>query len=354
MQRFTSLLALFLLAGLLTAPAASLAVDKPTHMGALGTAQLPGDWCNFGQAYTIGDKDQWPVNFTLISAEYVAVHVPTSKLGSDYPKAGDKLLVVHFSIQNPLQKQQEVIGDVNIVAVDDQGNNHTQAAQCLENVLTASGPNTTLEPGQKGFGYSVFNVPGAGEVTKLIVSKAQYVPHLVARYDMHGHVKPLTAVYADPSDSSGNTIADPVKGQVGVTYSSGLQDFTIESVSTSAGPLTEQEKEWLDSKRGQYSVAVVTAKVVSWDPGNVECYGPTWFRLTNEDGTVCDYDNAAFAADGNRKVDIELGKDERGQPAEFRTVYYIPTGVPLKTLMVKSGQEGEGLRVSIDLSSSAK
>jgi len=82
-----SILPLSVVVLLLGAGAVSFAATKPKpkpKLGTIGTAQLPGEWCKFGQAYTLGQargSDANAMNVTLKSAEYTIGHVKVGDRG---------------------------------------------------------------------------------------------------------------------------------------------------------------------------------------------------------------------------------------------------------------------------------
>ena len=77
---------------------------NPNSPVLLGTTQLPGDFGQLGTTYTVGKSD--PVNFTLKSAEY---SITPLMVGNSIwvPKADQKLLVLHYTIHNPLKREQQ-------------------------------------------------------------------------------------------------------------------------------------------------------------------------------------------------------------------------------------------------------
>src|SRR5689334_6242046 len=115
MNRSVSLIAgLSLVAGLALAPApvgAQTSKTKPAKPAAkpsggpvvLGTKQLPGDFGQFGTTYTIGKTR--PVNFTLRSAEYTTTPFYVGN-NTWVPKADEKLLVLHYTVHNPVAREQ--------------------------------------------------------------------------------------------------------------------------------------------------------------------------------------------------------------------------------------------------------
>ncbi|WP_337871455.1 hypothetical protein [Meiothermus sp.] len=87
-----------------------------------GTTQLAGGEGEFGKTYTLGKS--YPLNFTLRSAEY-AVNRVTAGTSVYAPKANEKLLVLHYTVQNPTQREQNVTwSSFKFTVVDAKDFNH--------------------------------------------------------------------------------------------------------------------------------------------------------------------------------------------------------------------------------------
>jgi hypothetical protein len=157
---------------------------------------------------------------------------------------------------------------------------------------------------------------------KLVVAKNSDAKALVARYDAHGHIKPLSAPFADPSDPSGATLAATINGEVGKTYAVGVEDVTVEKVEFQTTNLFQ------DNLKPDQEYAIVT---MSWK--NLSRYTGRaphgYIFLKDEDGSTIDADFQALAASGDRKVDIE---PQIGETVRFRSVYIVHKGVALRSI----------------------
>lgn len=72
---------------------------RPKGPIVLGTTQLPGDFGQIGQTYTLGQRE--PINFTLKSAEYAVTPFVVDN-NTWVPKADEKLLILHYTVHNPI------------------------------------------------------------------------------------------------------------------------------------------------------------------------------------------------------------------------------------------------------------
>ena len=88
----------------------------------LGTTQLPGDFGKLGTTYTIGARE--PINFTLKTAEYSVT--PFTVCNNTYvPKGDEKLLVLHYTVHNPVPREQSYHwSGIRFTAVDARDTNH--------------------------------------------------------------------------------------------------------------------------------------------------------------------------------------------------------------------------------------
>ena len=165
----------------------------PSKTIVLGTTQLPGDFGKMGTTYTIGKSE--PVNFTLKSADYSIT--PWMVGGSvSVPKANQKLLILHYTIQNPLPKEQSYSGNrVRFTTVDAQDENQEMISSIAREGTTEN-LTISLKPAQKIDVTAAIMVSADGVVPKLIVEREQGAP--VIRYDLRGKVTPLPPSIAPP------------------------------------------------------------------------------------------------------------------------------------------------------------
>jgi len=317
---------------------------KPAKLGAIGTSQLPGAWCDFGKAYTLGrvkGSDANAMNLTLKSAEYTIGHV---KVGERMfrPQEGEKLLVIHYSLHNPLPKEQHVnYATIGWTAVDSKSENKNQEYLGVGVEGTGVSLDQAMKPAQKVQVYAIIRVNCTGEVPKLMAARYE-VPAPVARYDLHGKVKPLPTPYADPSDKSGATVVKEIPGVVGVSYITGDFDTKVEKVDFATPPLGD---EGYDANN---DYVVITFECTYWGEGSGVMGGsgsPTsGMALKDADGVSYGIQYGPMPVSSTRKFDPMA---KQGESIRFRLAFSVPKGVALKSLTLK---EFSGYPVVIDLS----
>ncbi len=197
-------------------------VNAQTQIGAKGTAQMEGAAGVFGRPYSLGSKGS-QANFTLKSAQYTINPVAIGTY-SCTPKAGEKLLVIRYTIHNP-EKSQLLANATTFgfTAVDADDVNYNPVPTVGQETSKAR-LSMPLKPAQKVEAFAIIPVTAKGEIPKLIVMRHQPP---VLRYDLRGKVAPLEPAYADPSDPTGATVLSEVSAQQGVWYRAGEFDFRV-------------------------------------------------------------------------------------------------------------------------------
>lgn len=302
------------------APAAT-----PKKAIVLGTTQLPGDFGQLGQTYTIG-KDS-PINFTLTRAEYT-----TTRFNCDSntwtPGNEEKLLVLHFTAHNPLPREQRLSWDTfKFTAVDKQDKNH-EYIQALTREGTPEAVELVLKPAQKLEVQTAIMVPAEGVVPKLIVQREESAP--VVRYDLRGKAQPLAAPLADPADPSGATVRKDIPATTGVYYPYGIFDARVESFASvtqsKLGNETLEEGE-------RFLVATLALRNATTREQN---YG--WNTIAPElrlaDGEKVEYNQAMLRPSRDDYADSSL---KPGEEARVRIFFKIPSGTTPKTLILAEG-----------------
>ncbi len=223
--------------GGVAAGAAKKKPPAPQKRVVQGTSQLKGDQGELGLTYTLGKES--PINFTLKSCEYLAER---KRIGADYyvPTAEEKLLVVHFTLQNPQPSERGVGWSVCSFTAVDATDTNREYPQNIGVESTQEALSLDLKPAQKLDAYTIITVPARGEVPKLIV-KAQ--DQLVIRYDLRKKVKGLAAPFGDPADKSGATALADVPAVVGTYCPVGMWDARLDSTSYTTGAIKEEAPE---------------------------------------------------------------------------------------------------------------
>jgi len=315
-------------------PAAVKAPPKTPHV-VLGTTQLSGENAQLGTVYTLGKSS--PMNITLRSAEYT---VEAVRIGDQTyaPSAEEKLLVLHLTYHNPQKGEQFVRWDsFGFTIVDPKDQNH-DGLKDLGTEKDSASYSMSMKPAQKTDVFGVMVVPAAGEMPKLIIKSSD---ELVLRYDLHGKVKGLPALYADPADKTGATALAKITATAGTYYPIGMFSFKLNKVEYSS----ETKMGDNDLDEGQKFL------VVSFSLKNTSASQQffRWDSLTNKlidvDGVeVARCSTDVFQASKNNSFSNNI---QPGQEMNFRYIYKVPNDTDLKTLAIA---EGDGRTFEFDIS----
>ena len=294
-----------------------------------GTAQLAGGEGTIGKTYSLGKTDN-ALNVTLTGAEYSLS--PVTMGTSVYaPKANEKLLVLHYTVQNPQKRDVTVYyGSFKITAVDAKDVNHV-----FDNYVAREGTteiyNTALKPSQKVSLYAAFAVPAAGQIPKLIIEPTDGAP--VVRYDLRGKVKGLVAPFIDPADSSGASALAEVPAQTGTFYPGLNLGIKLEGVAFSTDKM--DTKPPADGKR--YLIATLTIKNLTGATANPInfSYGNFKFELRDAEGEKQVFNGYLIKASRDEHADGSL---KPGEEYRFRVYFALPSDLGAKTLAISEGE----------------
>ncbi len=291
----------------------------------LGNTELAGDNGVFGKVYSLR-KDS-PLYFSLKSAEYTTGQIVSNdRLFS--PKADDKLLVLHFSVQNPQKGELFIRGDMalSMTVVDSMNVNHAPTAAWADE-QNHQGISLRLKPMQKIDVYNIFTVPAKGSAPKLMVLPGENNGPIL-RYDLHDKVKPLAAPYADPADPTGATALTVVPQKLNVRCPFDTWSASVDGFATVTEPVLDRKLEHGDT----YLLVSMTVR------------NENTFRLPLRFDTF----NGTLVSGDGEKLDsrgLILGSSYRavGQPVEsgdemhVRMVFIVPHGVTPKTFTLRQG-----------------
>lgn len=290
-----------------------------------GTAQLAGDNGELGKVYSLVKSS--PLYFSLKSAEFTTAQV---KIGDEFifPTADEKLLVLHFTIQNPQKGERFVRGDyLKMTAIDAMNVNH-EAEASWGDAQTHNTVALTLKPAQNIEVYGVVRVPAKGLVPKLMVMPPSEDDGPVLRYDLRDKVAPLQPPIADPSDPTGSTALTKVPAQVNTVYPYEKFNMTVEKFEYTTDALGEEAP----GEGERYLVA--TLLIVNAFPGD------TFLRsdyitpvVTSTDGQELGYKDMLFAT-SNQKVAQDV---KAGQQLRVRIYFTVPKASTPQTLDLKEG-----------------
>jgi Domain of unknown function (DUF4352) len=304
-----------------------------------GTSQLAGGEGAIGKTYSLGKTDN-ALNFTLTSAEYSLMPV-TMGTTVYAPKANEKLLVLHYTVQNPQKRDVGIsYSAFKITAVDAKDVNHV-----FDNYIARDGTNekydASLKPAQKVELYAAFAVPAAGPIPKLIVERNDGSP--VVRFDLRGKAKALVAPFADPADTSGASALMEVPAQTGTFYPGLNLGIKLENVAFS----TDKMDAKAPGEGKRYLIATFTIKNLLGTSAN-----PVNFRYSNFKIELRDAEGERQTFDGYL---IKASRDEHaegslkpGEEYRFRVYFTLPSDLGAKTLTIA---EGESRVYAFDVSS---
>ncbi len=293
----------------------------------MGTKQLPGEFGKIGTTYTIGKES--PLNFTLVSSEYKADRFVGGEFtGLNYswvPEKTQKLLVIHYTVQNPLPHDQTLTYQswaLTAVSADDQNSKMLNKPWIGNNTKYQD---VTLKPGQKILTSAAFFVPAAGETPKLIVQRAGDSLAAVVRYDLRGKVAKLPATWSD----DGFTPKDQIEMSPTGKYPIGGFDFAIASVEQAASTITIDDA---DRTRDQW-VVKFNVTGVSPDPSRF-WYGALKIRVKTDDGDIVEVRNYQRLLRAGRD-EVFDGQIPVGETMTLRFLMELPKGSKPKTLTIQ-------------------
>ncbi len=324
-------------------PAIKPAASKADQAIVLGTTQMEGDFGKFGTTYTIGKSE--PINFTLQSAEYSIVPFV---MGEEtwVPKADQKLLILHYTVHNPMPKEQRYSWNgVKFTAVDAKDNN-SEMLRSVGRDGTTEVLDLRLKPAQKINVVAAILVPAKDIVPKLIVSREEGAP--VIRYDLHDKVKALPAEVADSADPTGATVKNEIPAQPGTVYAMGAFYTRLDEVAYVSGALNGHAP----GANKRFLTGVFTIK----NRTNLKqryYWGDFIAVVRDANGDRSDYTESLLKAGANERAEGHLMP---GEEVRVRFFGAVPSDVAAKTLLLrecKEVQKSESRPFAFDVSQSA-
>lgn len=239
-----SILSLAALLGLTTVLAQNTAVQ--------GTNQLAGGDAKLGQTITLYPGTTDAMNFTLKSAEYTVGHWFDADKNDYLPAAGQKLLILHATVQNPQKADHFFRGDGFEITGVDSKNTEVKPEWSWFDEKTHAKVEMTFKPAQKLDVVFLMKLDAAVSLPKLIVNTSN---NKVWRYDLRGNIAGLKAPYADPASKDGSVALDVIPAKPGTYYNS-LFDLRLDKVEYVTQPLLDQDV----PEGGRLMVVYVTYK----------------------------------------------------------------------------------------------
>ncbi|MHB9130766.1 MAG: DUF4352 domain-containing protein [Armatimonadota bacterium] len=298
---------------------------KSSASGSSGTAELAGDNGELAKVYSLVKSN--PLYFSLKSAEFTTSQVVISDT-LYAPKADEKLLVLHFTVQNPQQSEKFIRWDsLRFTVVDAMNVNHESVGDWGDE-KSHNSIGLSLKPAQKLEAYTAIVVPAKGVIPKLMVLPPGDNDGPILRYDLKGKVTGLKAPVADPADTTGATALETVPAVLNTAYSYANFDITVEKIEYTTAALNDDTLE--DGDR--YLVATLLMKNKA--PGNVytrwDSLAPT---LTGKDGEELKYHDMILAS-SSKSFSQEV---KAGQEIHVRLYFTVPKDSTAKTLALKEG-----------------
>ncbi len=350
MNNWLKVATLAAIASLLISPASMAAKAKPKpkpkapvkskavvpHI-VLGTTQLKGeDNPQFGVTYTLGKSN--PINITLRSAEYTVEPV---RVGNDtyIANTDEKLLILHMTYHNPQKSDRFVRWDsFRFTIVDPKDKNHDGLKDLGTDEKVSTSFSMNMKPAQRNEVFGVMKVPAEGEMPKLIIKGSD---DLVLRYDLHGKVKGLPELYADPADKTGATALAKIAATPGTYYPVGMFNFKLNKVEYTSATVMGDAKLAKDQR----------FLVVSFNLKNISAK-PNSFRWDGFKNKVIDVDGVevarcstdVFQASKDKSFSSNMDPD---QEMSLRYIYKIPNDTDLKMLTIA---QGDGRTLEFDIS----
>ena len=292
-----------------------------------GAVQMPGEWGAFGVSYQLGDVE--PIIFNLLSAEFTAARVSFGDTAI-VPAANEKLLVLHYTLQNMLPRDTYVgFNSLRFVAVDI-GNENREFVGIVGQEENRSKLDLYLKQSQKVPVYTVIKVPAVGVVPKLIV---QPPDGKVLRFDLRGKAAPLPPPIADPTDAAGATAREQVPAPAGQYYPLGRLDVQFVGGEYSPRPIGELAPG--DDKR----FLIVTVKLRNGAPVEIPL---DWqlFNITLQTAAERDLEWSGMLLHEKHNEPVELTL-KPGEETTLRTFVELPEDDAGATLSI---QEKENSR----------
>ncbi len=292
----------------------------------LGTTQLPGDFGKLATTYTIGTRN--PINFTLKSATY-SVEPLTIGTRTWVPKVNEKLLVLRYTIHNPLPNEQPYDwAGIDFTAVDAKDVNH-RFIQGIARDGENEPLHVSLKPAQKLDVLSAVLVPADGVVPKLIVQRERDAS--VIRYDLRGQAGTLPALVADATDTTGATVRKEIAVPAGTFVPLGVFDARLDSVAYTTEPILKREP----GKGNRFMVATFTLKNRTT---KAQSYYWGYFNadLRDADGEKVKYTQALLKGSRDERAQGDLSP---GEETRVRLFFPVPENVAGKSLSLSEGKE---------------
>jgi hypothetical protein len=291
------------------------------------TVELAGDNGVLGRVYSL--RKDTPLHFSLKSAEFTTQQVVVGE-HAQFPSAAEKLLVLHFTVQNPSTDERYVRYDsLRFTAVDAMNVNHEGDNVDWGDEQSHQPVRISLKPAQRIDCYTALKVPAKGPIPKLMVLPGSDNDGPVLRYDLRDKVTGLQPPIADPADATGATALDKVPAAAAAAYPLEGFDFTLEGLGWSTADLLGDGA--LENGE-RYLVATVLLQndCPTEQYARYDMVTPTLISTDNEELKY----NDMLLATANRAVRQDVAA---GQSMRVRLIFTVPADTTPGTLSVCQG-----------------
>lgn len=268
---------------------------------------MPGDNGKPGVIYTLGAKGE-ELYFTLESAEFALRSMMQEE--TVLAKAGERLLVVTFAVQNPQKSEMGFSWGsfkFTVVSPDDQNFGFDGYVYHPDRKVRLD---MSLKPAQKVRAVAVIPIYGKGPVVKLMVQRGNPP---VLRYTLRDKVKPLTDAFME---TGGIDTKDSAMGTIGSATWLGNWDLTVEKVETTSGKLGNYDP-GDDNK-------LLVATVLVRNPTQQKRQF-TWstfqYSMTDTNGEPIEWVSDVFRMSADSTLDMEL---EPSKEIRARVIFKAP------------------------------
>jgi len=298
-------------------------VKKVPNTVVIGTKLLNGNHAKLGVTYVLGKRD--PINVTLNKLEY---SVEPIRFGNSIitPKSNEKLLVVHYTLQNCVSSARHISwSSMDIVAVDSD-NVNWRYLQDVAIESTHAICRAYLKPAQKIMLYTAILVPAQGKIPRLVF---QSLDKQVLRYDIQQKTAPLPDYVTGPRDFTKTSAQQLVLSKMGKYYPFGELHARIDSAVFSNGPFKNQTP-----KEGyRYLIVKGTAKNVLFKKHSFDW---TTFKpaLVGGKGIEIPWGEEVFYANKDQDIKTEINPNKELQ---FRWIFEIPDNQQVRSISVTEG-----------------
>ncbi len=301
-----------------------------------GTGQLPGENGQLGIVYSMVKSN--PLFFSLKSAEFTVAPVKVGEVMYT-AKAGEKLLVIRFTVQNPHKTMEQFVrwDSLKMTVVD--AMNINRESTNWGDVLTQNGVAVSLKPAQKIEAYTAFIVPAKGVVPKLMVMPPTENDGGVLRYDLRGKVTGLKEPFADPADPAGATARETVPMKLNTACPLDTLNLTVEKFAYSTEVPTDADEL---EEGARYAVFTVLLKNITPDDLYVR-WDSLMPMLTSTDGEELHYQQMTFATSARAFAQTI----KPGAEARVRLFILVPAEVTPKTLTIRETEESRAYEFEV-------